>query len=248
MTSSSSGSPVAPGSLVRSSTAIDRTVGGSARTQLLAAGTAGTGGPSAARPARRPPSSPRRPPRPRPPPIPSARRPDRRRERRRSRRARSCARSGRRARRTRPRRCRARRHRTGWPPRGPGRRRRGSAPSRAASGASGVRPRRRWASTASSSISARRSASSRRVILSTSCDVRKPSKKCRNGTRAPQRGGVGDGREVVGLLDAAGGEHRPSGGAGVHDVGVVAEDRQRMGRHGAGGDVHRARRSARRRS
>ena len=57
----------------------------------------------------------------------------------------------------------------------------------------------------------------------------------------PQRGGVGDGGEVVGLLDAAGSEHRPAGRAGVHDVGVVAEDRQGVSRDGAGGDVHRAR-------
>ena len=48
----------------------------------------------------------------------------------------------------------------------------------------GCEPRRRWATTASSSTNARRSASSSTAILSTSCDVRKPSKKCMNGTRA----------------------------------------------------------------
>ena len=57
-----------------------------------------------------------------------------------------------------------------------------------------------------------------------------------------QRGGVSDGREVVGLLHAAGGEHRPPGGARVHDVGMVAEDRQGVRGDRAGGDVHRARR------
>ena len=58
----------------------------------------------------------------------------------------------------------------------------------------------------------------------------------------PQRGGVGDGGEVVRLLHAAGGEHRPAGGAGVHHVAVVAEDRQGVRGDRAGGDVDRARR------
>jgi hypothetical protein len=57
-----------------------------------------------------------------------------------------------------------------------------------------------------------------------------------------QRGGVGDEREVVGLLHRAGGEHRPAGAAGVHHVAVVAEDRQRVGGDGAGGDVDDRRR------
>ncbi len=51
-------------------------------------------------------------------------------------------------------------------------------------GASGVRPRVRKARTSSSRTSARMSSSSRTAILLISCDVRKPSKKCRNGTRA----------------------------------------------------------------
>ena len=45
-----------------------------------------------------------------------------------------------------------------------------------------------------------------------------------------QRGGVRDQREIVRFLDRPGGEHRPAGRARVHDVAVVAEDREGMGR------------------
>ena len=243
MTSRSSGSPVAPGSLVRSSTAIDRTrrrqrprrgasVGNgryrrtfSRPTRSPAATSASTAS-SAAPDARAHQHD---------DPIgvggadvvdePVAR-----------------GRSGRRARRTPPRRCRAPRRRTGWPPRGPGRRRRGSAPSRAATGASGVRPRTRWASTASSSTSARRSASSSSGDLVHLVRRAEAVEEVQERHPRPQRRGVGDGGEVVRLLHAAGGEHRPAGRAGVHHVGVVAEDRQGVGGDGAGGDVHHARR------
>ena len=51
-------------------------------------------------------------------------------------------------------------------------------------GASGVMPRPRKARTSSSRTSARMSSSSSTAILLISCDVRKPSKKWRNGTRA----------------------------------------------------------------
>ena len=51
-----------------------------------------------------------------------------------------------------------------------------------------------------------------------------------------QRGQVGDQREVVGLLDARGG-HRKTGGAAAHHVGVVAEDRQRLGGERTGRNV-----------
>ena len=50
-------------------------------------------------------------------------------------------------------------------------------------------------------------------------------------------GQVGDGREVHDLLDATLGEHGEAGLAAGHDVGVVAEDVQRVGRHGTGGHV-----------
>ena len=50
-------------------------------------------------------------------------------------------------------------------------------------GLSGVIPRARKASTSSSRTRARRSSSSRTSIRLISCDVRNPSKKCRNGTR-----------------------------------------------------------------
>ena len=42
--------------------------------------------------------------------------------------------------------------------------------------------------------------------------------------------GVGDQGEVHGLLHRVGGEHGEAGGAGGHDVAVVAEDGQRLGR------------------
>jgi len=51
---------------------------------------------------------------------------------------------------------------------------------------------------------------------------------------ALQRRQVGDEREVVGLLDRRGGSHRVTGGAAAHHVGVIAEDRQRLGRERAG--------------
>ena len=69
-------------------------------------------------------------------------------------------------------------------PRAPGRRRRGSGPCRGRPGASGVRPRARNARTSSSRTSARMSSSSSTAILLISCEVRKPSKKWRNGIRA----------------------------------------------------------------
>jgi hypothetical protein len=50
-------------------------------------------------------------------------------------------------------------------------------------GRSGVRARFLCASTSASGTSARRSSSSRASIFLTSCEVRKPSKKWRKGTR-----------------------------------------------------------------
>ncbi len=63
----------------------------------------------------------------------------------------------------------------------------------------------------------------------TSWEVRKPSKKCRNGTRALERRGLGDQGEVHGLLDVVGGEQAKPVCAAGHDVGVVAEDGERLG-------------------
>ena len=54
---------------------------------------------------------------------------------------------------------------------------------------------------------------------------------------AAKRCGMGDEREIMSLLDIAGTQHRPAGGAGRHDIAVIAEDRQRMGGHGARRDV-----------
>ena len=51
-------------------------------------------------------------------------------------------------------------------------------------GWSGERARARWARISASSIMARRSSSLSASTFITSCEVRKPSKKCRNGIRA----------------------------------------------------------------
>jgi hypothetical protein len=57
-----------------------------------------------------------------------------------------------------------------------------------------------------------------------------------------QRRRVADRRHVVRLLRVAGGEQRPPRLAAGHDVRMVAEDRERMGRQRARGDVDAARR------
>ena len=60
--------------------------------------------------------------------------------------------------------------------------------------------------------------------------------------RDSRRGGLGDERDVHDLLHRVGGQHAEAGGAGGHDVAVVAEDGERVGGQGAGGDVeHRGR-------
>ena len=69
-----------------------------------------------------------------------------------------------------------------------------------------------------------------------------PIEEVQERDSGPQRRGVADEREVVGLLHRAGGQHRPAGGAGVHDVGVVAEDGQGVGGDGARRHVDHARR------
>ncbi|MPM69303.1 hypothetical protein SDC9_116248 [bioreactor metagenome] len=53
----------------------------------------------------------------------------------------------------------------------------------------------------------------------------------------PEGGGMGDRRQVLGLLHPAAGQHRPAGLADGHHVGMVTEDAQRMGRDRAGRDV-----------
>ncbi len=58
----------------------------------------------------------------------------------------------------------------------------------------------------------------------------------------PQGGGVAHQGEVVGLLHRACREHRPAGGPGVHDVAVIAEDREGVGRDRPGRDVDDRRR------
>ena len=128
-TSRYSGSPTAPGSLVRSSTAIARVVDGRAASNAAAGKgrykrivMSPTFSPAAIRASTVSVAAPAA--------DPSARSPVRRRARRCSRRVRSGVRCARRAHRRPPRRCPARRRRTGLPPLGPGRTRRGSAPCR----------------------------------------------------------------------------------------------------------------------
>ena len=79
-------------------------------------------------------------------------------------------------------------------------------------------------------------------ILFTSCDVRNPSKKCRNGTRDSQRGRMRDEREVLRFLDGVRREHRPARAAAGHHVAVIAEDRQGMRGDRAGRNVKDRRR------
>ena len=56
-----------------------------------------------------------------------------------------------------------------------------------------------------------------------------------------QGGGLGDQRHVHDFLHRVRGEHAEAGGARGHHVAVVAEDGERLGGQGAGGDVeHRA--------
>ena len=52
-----------------------------------------------------------------------------------------------------------------------------------------------------------------------------------------QSGRLGDQGEVHDLLDIVGAEHGPAGGAAGHDVGMVAEYRERLCRDGSGRDV-----------
>ena len=83
-------------------------------------------------------------------------------------------------------------------------------------GFSGERPRARWAATAFSSISARRSSSPRQLIFITSCDVRKPSKKWMNGTRASSVAAVAiAAKSCVSCTDEAQSIAQPAGRAAI---------------------------------
>ena len=54
---------------------------------------------------------------------------------------------------------------------------------------------------------------------------------------ALKRGDMGNQRKVLGFLDAAGAQHGATGLAHGHDVGMVAEDRERVGSDGTSGNV-----------
>ncbi len=57
------------------------------------------------------------------------------------------------------------------------------------------------------------------------------------GNARLERGGMRDQCQVHGLLHGVRAEHGPSGGAAEHDVGVIAENRERMRGHRARRDV-----------
>ena len=58
---------------------------------------------------------------------------------------------------------------------------------------------------------------------------------------ALQRGDMRNQRKILRFLDAAGAKHRAAGLAHGHDVRVIAKDRERVGCHGARGDVQHKR-------
>ena len=53
----------------------------------------------------------------------------------------------------------------------------------------------------------------------------------------PQRRSLGDQGKVHDFLNVVGAEHGPTGGAAGHNVGMVAEDRQRLSGDGTGRNV-----------
>ena len=67
----------------------------------------------------------------------------------------------------------------------------------------------------------------------------KPIEEVEERHAAREGGRLGDAGEVVGLLDRVGGQQREPGLTARHDVGMIAEDRERVGRQGSGGHVHR---------
>ncbi len=60
------------------------------------------------------------------------------------------------------------------------------------------------------------------------------------GDLGAQGGDVADQGQIVDLLHRASGDQAPPGVAAAHHIGVVAEDRQGVSRHGARGDVDHA--------
>ena len=138
---------------------------------------------------------------------------------------------------------------TGCRPRGAGRRCRRSRGSRAWPGAPGsgrARGRRRTASM--SHHLGQILVVPHLAIFWISWEVRKPSKKLRKGTRPlmAARWATAPRSMTSCGLDSA--QHGKAGLAAGHDVGVVAEDVQRVGGHGTGGHVEHGRAAARRRS
>ena len=127
-------------------------------------------------------------------------------------------------------------------PRAPGRRRPGSGRCRGRPARPGVRPRARNASTSSSRTSARMSSSSSTAILLISCEVRKPSKKCRNGIRARSVAACATSAKSCASWTEPAASIAQPGRAGVHHVAVVAEDREGVRRDRPGRDVDDRRR------
>src|ERR1700739_358363 len=85
-------------------------------------------------------------------------------------------------------------------------------------------------------MSERRSSSERGEISFNSCEVRKPSKKCRNGMRDSSAASWAMRAKSCASWTAL--EQSKSGGASGHDVAVVAEYGQSVGGQCAGGNVN----------
>ena len=131
--------------------------------------------------------------------------------------------------------------RTGSRSRGPGSTTSGFCAVPRMKGRSGDSARWRCARTSSSGTSARRSSSESSSIVLSSCEVRKPSKKCTNGTRVESVAAWATAARSCASCDRGRREHRETGLADGHHVGVVAEDRQRLRGQRAGRDVEHGR-------
>ena len=118
--------------------------------------------------------------------------------------------------------------RRGWPFRVPGSTRPGSAPRRAPPADSGSSARARCANTSSSSIMAPTSSSDKDLDSADLVGRAEAVEEMEEWNARRERGVLRDEGEVVRFLHRARAEHSPTGHARGHDVGVIAEDRQRL--------------------
>ena len=92
-----------------------------------------------------------------------------------------------------------------------------------------------------SSIIARMSSSVSCSILATSCEVRKPSKKCTNGTRASSVAACAISAKSMTSCTELEASMRESGGPRGHHVAVIAENGERLAGQRPRGDVENGR-------